>query len=30
MTSGATLEECAKVLKANGYGKVYGLVFARG
>lgn len=30
MTSGATLEECAKVLKANGYQRVYGLVFARG
>jgi ComF family protein len=30
MTSGSTLEECAKVLKKAGVEKVYGLVFARG
>lgn len=30
MTTGATLEECAKVLKIAGVEKVYGLVFARG
>jgi len=30
MTSGSTLEECAKVLKNAGVEKVYGLVFARG
>lgn len=30
MTSGATLEECAIVLKESGIQKVYGLVFARG
>lgn len=29
-TTGATLSECAKVLKANGAGKVYALVIARG
>lgn len=30
MTTGSTLEECAKVLKANGARKVWGLVLARG
>ncbi len=30
MTTGATLEECAKVLKQNGVEEVYGLVIARG
>jgi competence protein ComFC len=30
MTTGGTLEECAKVLKQEGVKKVYGLVFARG
>jgi len=30
MTSGGTLEECAKALKAGGCASVYGLVFARG
>ncbi|MBN1915683.1 ComF family protein [Candidatus Dojkabacteria bacterium] len=30
MTTGATLEECAKVLKEGGVKKVYGLVIARG
>jgi ComF family protein len=30
MTTGSTLEQCAKVLKANGVEQVYGLVFARG
>lgn len=30
MTSGATLEECARVLKVAGCEAVYGLVFARG
>lgn len=30
MTTGSTLEECAKVLKHSGVKKVYGLVFARG
>jgi competence protein ComFC len=30
MTSGGTLEECAKVLKTSGCRRVYGLVFARG
>ncbi|OGN08771.1 MAG: hypothetical protein A3J46_04350 [Candidatus Yanofskybacteria bacterium RIFCSPHIGHO2_02_FULL_41_11] len=29
-TTGATLNECAKILKANGAGKVYSLVIARG
>lgn len=29
MTTGTTLEECAKVLKESGVEKVYGLVFAR-
>ncbi|MFH1012624.1 MAG: hypothetical protein V1760_02650 [Candidatus Peregrinibacteria bacterium] len=28
-TTGSTLENCAKVLKENGWGKVYGLVVAR-
>jgi predicted amidophosphoribosyltransferase len=30
MTTGATLEECAKVLKESGVKYVYGLVLARG
>ncbi|MBN2015470.1 ComF family protein [Candidatus Dojkabacteria bacterium] len=30
MTTGATLEECSKILKEAGVNKVYGLVFARG
>lgn len=30
MTTGATLEECAKELKENGVEEVYGLVFGRG
>ena len=30
MTTGGTLEECAKVLKKSGVKEVYGLVFARG
>lgn len=30
MTSGSTLEECARVLRKGGVEKVYGLVFARG
>lgn len=30
MTSGGTLEECAKTLKAGGCKRVYGLVFTRG
>lgn len=30
MTSGTTLEECAKVLKAGGVNEVYGFVLARG
>lgn len=29
MTTGTTLEECAKVLRSNGIKEVYGLVFAR-
>ncbi len=30
MTTGNTLEECAKVLKSKGFKKIYGLIFARG
>lgn len=29
-TTGSTLNECAKILKQNGAGKVYALVVARG
>jgi len=30
ITTGSTLNECAKVLKENGAGEVWGLVVARG
>ena len=30
VTTGSTLNECAKVLKQNGAGKIYGLVIAKG